>query len=284
MPESNTDRVFLSYARENIDKVKDVYEGLKKRGLNVWFDKKDLIPGGWKSQIEKAISRSRYFVICISEAALRKTGDERPGFQDQELNRAYNIAERLSEQEFTIVPVRIEECSRGDKDTRLTIPQQYDLFSDFEKELDHLAVHLGGFSLSDSNAKDVRTEDEKMIENLMGKAEVADFAAEYGKVIAILNSVLALKPDSTDALNNLGLAWKAKGEYDKAIEYYEKALKSDLKTFGEEHPNVAIYWNNLGMAWYAKGEYDKAIDRKNDAQGTSVNTGGGRLTKEKIYW
>ncbi|MCP4411054.1 MAG: TIR domain-containing protein, partial [Gammaproteobacteria bacterium] len=42
MAESSTDRVFLSYAKENIDKVKDVYYGLKKRGLNVWFDEEDL--------------------------------------------------------------------------------------------------------------------------------------------------------------------------------------------------------------------------------------------------
>ncbi len=56
------------------------------------------------------------------------------------------------------------------------------------------------------------------------------------------------------------MAWDAKGEYDKAIEYYEKSLKSDLKTFGEDHPDVATRWNNLGGAQHAKGEYDKAIE------------------------
>ena len=39
------------------------------------------------------------------------------------------------------------------------------------------------------------------------------------------------------------------GEYDKAIEYYELALASDLKTYDEDHPNVAIRRNNLGAAW-----------------------------------
>ncbi len=95
--------------------------------------------------------------------------------------------------------------------------------------LDNLAVHLGGSSLSDKTAKDERTEDEKMIEGLMGKAKAAGFAAEYDKVIKILDGVLALKPDSTDAMNNLGAAWDSKGEYDKAIEYLEKALNSFTK-------------------------------------------------------
>ena len=60
--------------------------------------------------------------------------------------------------------------------------------------------------------------------------------------------------------NNLGLAWYAKGEYDKAIEFYEKALNSDLKTLGKDHQNVVNYWNNLGLAWYSRGEYDKPKD------------------------
>ena len=254
------DRVFLSYAKENIELVKKIYNGLVERGLNVWFDDEHIGPGLWKPQIEKAMSRSRYFVICISEAALRKTGEDTPGFQDEELNRAYNIAEKQPTESFVIVPIRLEDCGRGD--TRLSSSQQYDIFEDedFEGGLDKLALHLGGYSLSDRTAKDERTEEEKTIEHLIGRAGVADFAAEYDKSITILESVLALKPDNTDALNNLGLAWNSKGEYDKAIEFYEKALTSDIKTFGTDHPSVATSWNNLGLAWNSKGEYDKAIE------------------------
>ena len=50
------------------------------------------------------------------------------------------------------------------------------------------------------------------------------------------------------------------GQYDKAIEYYELALASDLKTYGEDHPKVAIDRNNLGGAWDSLGQYDKAIE------------------------
>jgi tetratricopeptide (TPR) repeat protein len=34
----------------------------------------------------------------------------------------------------------------------------------------------------------------------------------------------------------LGEAWTYKGEYDKAIGYYEKALQINLKVWGEQHP------------------------------------------------
>ena len=59
--------------------------------------------------------------------------------------------------------------------------------------------------------------------------------------------------------NNLGSAWQDKGEYDKAIGYFEQALASDLRTYDEAHPTVARDRNNLGGAWQDKGEYDKAI-------------------------
>ena len=118
--------------------------------------------------------------------------------------------------------------------------------------LDKLSVDIGGHSLSDIQARDERIENEKTIDHLIGKADVASYAAEYGKSIAILNSILVLNPDNTGVLNKRGLAWGKKGEFDKAIEYFEKIMQSDLKDFGEEHPNVAISWNNLGRSLGAK--------------------------------
>jgi hypothetical protein len=45
MPDEKKPQVFLSYASENLDMVRKVYDGLVKRGLNVWFDKENLGPG-----------------------------------------------------------------------------------------------------------------------------------------------------------------------------------------------------------------------------------------------
>jgi hypothetical protein len=107
------DQVFISYAHEDLDKVWMVVNGLRKRGLKIWFDKENLGTGRWKPKITKAIAQSRYFVICISSAALLKTGDN-PGFIDNELHQAYQIALEQPESEFEIIPVRFEKCDRGD--------------------------------------------------------------------------------------------------------------------------------------------------------------------------
>ncbi len=284
MSKSNKDRVFLSYAREDLETAENVYDGLKNRGLDVWFDQKHIGPGNWKPQIENAISKSKYFIICISESALRETDDENPGFQDQELNMYYSIAEKRSSNDFYIVPVRIEECGR--RDTRLSSSPQYGLFDDFEMDLDKLAIHLGGYSLSDSTAKDERTKDQKTIDHLNGKAETYYYAVEYDKSIAISNSILAFAPDAenTTALNNLGAAWDSKGEYNMAIQYYKKALKSILRTFGEEHPTIAATLNNLGGALSSKGQYDKAIIFYKKALKSDLNIFGEHHPNVAIKW
>jgi len=48
--------------------------------------------------------------------------------------------------------------------------------------------------------------------------------------------------------NNLGVAWSAKGEYDKAIEYLEKALSVIQVRFGDNHPYTKTLKGNLSLA------------------------------------
>ena len=69
---------------------------------------------------------------------------------------------------------------------------------------------------------------------------------DYEKAWQALTRAAELAPDNPPYLNNAGLMADILGRYDIAIDYFEKALASDLKTFGPEHPNVATYWNNLG--------------------------------------
>ena len=58
---------------------------------------------------------------------------------------------------------------------------------------------------------------------------------------------------------NLGGAWKALGEYKKAIEYYELALRSDLKTYGKLHPSVADRCYGMGAIYSNMEEWNKSM-------------------------
>ncbi len=60
-------------------------------------------------------------------------------------------------------------------------------------------------------------------------------------------------------LNNIGLVYDSKGEYDKALLYYDKDLQICLKVYGEEHPSTATSYNNIGSVYDSKGGYDKAL-------------------------
>ncbi|MCP6719491.1 MAG: tetratricopeptide repeat protein [Patescibacteria group bacterium] len=53
-------------------------------------------------------------------------------------------------------------------------------------------------------------------------------------------------------LVNHGLDLMNQGEYKKAIDVFEKAIKIDSKHF--------IPWSNLGLSYLELGDYDKAIE------------------------
>jgi tetratricopeptide (TPR) repeat protein len=58
--------------------------------------------------------------------------------------------------------------------------------------------------------------------------------------------------------NDLGLLYQAKGEWDKAIDYYQRSLEIKEKVGGEH--GMSTTFNNLGSVYQAKGEWDKAIE------------------------
>jgi tetratricopeptide (TPR) repeat protein len=255
MPGLERDLVFLSYAHEDLDKVRKVYEGLKERNVNVWFDKENLGPGRWKPQILKAISRSKYFAICLSNSAVKKTSGEKPGFQDKELQTAWQFAEEQDEKVFSIVPVRLEDCGRGNM--MLSGWQQYDLFKDWEGVLDKLAVHLGGKSLSDATAIDERTEDEKMLESMMGKGRMFYYLGEYDRALSLFEAAISIKPDYHKAWYNKGVILVDLGRPDEAFEAYNKAI--------EIKPDDHEAWYNKGATLADLGRYDEALEAFNKA-------------------
>ena len=48
--------------------------------------------------------------------------------------------------------------------------------------------------------------------------------------------------------------------YDKALEYYNRALRNAIAQYGESHPDVATPYNNIGLVYNDQGNYDEALN------------------------
>jgi hypothetical protein len=68
-------RLFLSYAREDTDKVTEIYYDLVAAGFSPWLDAIDILPGErWEMSIRKAIESADFFIVFMSEKSISKRG------------------------------------------------------------------------------------------------------------------------------------------------------------------------------------------------------------------
>ena len=74
---------------------------------------------------------------------------------------------------------------------------------------------------------------------------------DYNKAIEDYDEAIKLDPNYFEAYNNRGLAWAKLEEYNKAIDDFTKAIKLN--------PKLADAYYNRGIAWYELKEYNKAI-------------------------
>ena len=63
---------------------------------------------------------------------------------------------------------------------------------------------------------------------------------DFLKALEAYLDAVRLAPDNSAYLNEAGYTFSTLAQYDKATEYFEKALMSGLKTFGEDHRQVAL--------------------------------------------
>ena len=64
----------------------------------------------------------------------------------------------------------------------------------------------------------------------------------------------------SNLLNNLAGVYKDQGDYESALEYYEKDLEISVKILGSDHPDTATTYNNMALVYDAQGDYEKALE------------------------
>ncbi|MBK8266505.1 MAG: tetratricopeptide repeat protein [Nannocystis sp.] len=107
------------------------------------------------------------------------------------------------------------------------------------------------------------------------RAEAADAAAqlvhvvgyrqarhEAGRSWAKIAEPLARAAGTSEAsagyLNNLGTVAYSEGKYEQSRGYHERALATEEKALGPDHPDVAMSLNNLGVVAATEGKYEQA--------------------------
>jgi hypothetical protein len=101
-----TAQIFLSYAREDEEKVKKLHQKLSNVGFKPWMDKKDILPGErWESSIRRAIQHSDFFLACLSANSVNKRG-----WIQKEIRDALDIWQEMLDSDIYLIPVRLEDC------------------------------------------------------------------------------------------------------------------------------------------------------------------------------
>ena len=120
-PKKDKGRIFLIYAKEDIERIEKLYDELKESGFKPWLDTKEILPGqDWKQSIKKAIEESDIALACISKNSVSKRG-----FVQSELKMALDLLEERSVGFSPVIPVRLEETEVPDRLKKL---QWIDLF------------------------------------------------------------------------------------------------------------------------------------------------------------
>ncbi|CAF0819976.1 unnamed protein product [Adineta steineri] len=85
---------------------------------------------------------------------------------------------------------------------------------------------------------------------------------QFNKAEELYNVLLkqtSVENEKQHYYSQLGFAHLNKGDYEKAISYYNQALEIREKIFPSNHPNLATSYSNIGSVYDNMGEYSRAV-------------------------
>ena len=103
----NNIKVFISYAREDSRKARELYNDINKDSISPWLDLVNILPGQrWKLAVKKAIRESDYFIALLSSNSVSKKG-----YVQKEIREALDYIDELPESQMFLIPARLDECN-----------------------------------------------------------------------------------------------------------------------------------------------------------------------------
>ncbi len=104
-------KIFISYATEDYEIAKKLYDDLKNAGIEPWLDRENILSGqNWRTIIPQAIRSCRYFLLLISERSVSKRG-----VVQKEQKNAFDVLDEVPSDEIFIIPARIDHTEPIDE-------------------------------------------------------------------------------------------------------------------------------------------------------------------------
>jgi len=105
-------KVFISYAREDVEIARKIYLDLLKRGLKPWMDKPPhpyeycgLLPGEyWKTRLTEEISSSQFLIALLSNVSVKKRG-----YVQREYRLALDTMNEIPAGELFLFPILVDD-------------------------------------------------------------------------------------------------------------------------------------------------------------------------------
>ncbi len=110
--------VFLSYASQDAEAAQRVCDALRTAGVEVWFDKNELVGGdAWDQKIRRQIKECALFVPVISANSNARL----EGYFRREWKLAVDRSHDMAEEKAFLVPVVVDETTEA----RATVPDRF---------------------------------------------------------------------------------------------------------------------------------------------------------------
>ena len=266
--------VFISYLRENKDKVDKLCEKLTSHGIEAWLDRRELDPGDrWKRKIKKAIHDGAFFIACFSKEYHKRDKT----YMNEELTLAIEQIRQLHIDRKWFIPVKLDDCEIPDIDIGLSETLQdfhyVNLYKDWNAGIQRIIEVIqsespeptgGGNTGSkpSGNSTDQDSENTKSFQsNVSQDRGLTDWVFQQGddlmgrgeinRALEAYSHGINLDPYRPVAYRNRGAAYHAKNDYDRAAADYSKAI--------ELNPHDADTYYNRGVAYSDINELDLAI-------------------------
>jgi tetratricopeptide (TPR) repeat protein len=267
--------VFISYRRTNFPWALAIFQDLNQHGYDVFFDFLGINAGDFESVIIENIKARAHFVVLLTPSALERCG-ELGDWLRREIETALEVKRNiipLMLENFDFGAPGIGSQLTGDLEALksyngLRVPPEYFLEAMSRLREKYLSIPLDAVLHPASRSAKQAAVGQKVAAASAPQVQEKELTAgewfERGfnsvdseEQIRCYSEAILLKPDYAYAFNNRGIAHKANGDLDGALQDYNEAIR--LK------PDYATSFYNRGNARKTKGDLDGALQDYNVA-------------------